>query len=376
MFLTSKTKTLINGASFKRFNMALPIRTTVADIESMCLYLATKPTGATVAEAKAVLDAKVLDARKTTALKFWGLIEDNGGKLRLTELGRQLAKDKAVKRGQALKEIIARIPVYASIIERSVHRGELTVTATEVAAHWHQHFKADVSDNDKILNDQAVCFFQLAEGADLGRLTIGRHGQATRFDFDEGTARAFVEQGGFESSAVENDNQDESLEMSTAKAPVESTGSAQITVPEKAKPKGNRVFITHGRNKKILEQVKEIVGYGKFEPVVAQEHETAAKPVPEKVMDDMRSCQAAVIHVSSEGVLKDKEGKEHAQLNGNVLIEIGAAMALYGKQFILLVEEGVRLPSNLQGLYECRYQGNELSGEATMKLLKAFNAFQ
>lgn len=151
---------------------------------------------------------------------------------------------------------------------------------------------------------------------------------------------------------------------------------AEITTPEKSKPKGNRVFITHGRNQKILEQVKEIVAYGKFEPVVAQEHETAAKPVPEKVMDDMRSCQAAVIHVSSEGVLKDKDGREHAQINGNVLIEIGAAMALYGRQFILLVEDGVKLPSNLQGLYECRYEGNELSGEATMKLLKSFNEFR
>ena len=93
-------------------------------------------------------------------------------------------------------------------------------------------------------------------------------------------------------------------------------------------------------------------------------------------MDDMRSCQAAVIHVSSEGVLKDKDGGEQALINGNVLIEIGAAMALYGKQFILLVEDGVKLPSNLQGLYECRYEGNELSGEATMKLLKSFNEFR
>ena len=98
--------------------------------------------------------------------------------------------------------------------------------------------------------------------------------------------------------------------------------------------------------------------------------------MPEKVLDDMRSCQAAVIHVGLEGVLSDKDGNEHPQLNGNVLIEIGAAMALYGKQFILLVEEGVKLPSNLQGLYECRFSGDELSGEATMKLLKAFNDFK
>jgi len=75
-------------------------------------------------------------------------------------------------------------------------------------------------------------------------------------------------------------------------------------------------------------------------------------------------------------MLYDKEGNEYPQVNGNVLIEIGAAMALYGRNFILLVEDGVKLPSNLQGLYECRYSGDELNMPATMKLLKAFNEFK
>jgi hypothetical protein len=136
-----------------------------------------------------------------------------------------------------------------------------------------------------------------------------------------------------------------------------------------------RVFITHGKNKKILEQIKEIVRYGKHEPIISVEHETVSKPVPDKVMEDMRSCQAAVIHVAPEGVLADHDGTLVPQINGNVLIEIGAAMALYGRKFILLVEEGVKLPSNLQGLYECRYSGDSLDGFATMKLLKAFNDF-
>ena len=48
-------------------------------------------------------------------------------------------------------------------------------------------------------------------------------------------------------------------------------------------------------------------------------------------------------------------------------------MALYGRNFILLVEEGVELPSNLHGLAECRYSGDGLDMAATMKLLKAFN---
>ena len=137
----------------------------------------------------------------------------------------------------------------------------------------------------------------------------------------------------------------------------------------------SRVFVTHGKNTKIRDQVKVIIEFGQREPVVAVEHETPAKPVPQKVMDDMRGCGSAVIHVSSEGLLYDGSGAAFPQINANVLIEIGAAMALYRDRFVLLVEEGVDLPSNLQGLYECRYSGDELNLEATMKLLKSLSEF-
>ena len=111
-------------------------------------------------------------------------------------------------------------------------------------------------------------------------------------------------------------------------------------------------------------------------PVVAQEHETPSKPVPEKVLDDMRSCFAGIIHVASEDELLDREGTVHHKINENVLIEIGAAMALYKGNFILLVQKGIHLPSNLQGLYRCEYEGTKLDYEATMKLLKAFSEFK
>lgn len=355
--------------------MPLPIRTTVKDVETVCAYLLTKPTGATLVEAKAVLDSKVLDGRKRAALKFWSLIEEDGDKMRLTEAGRQLAKDKGARRAAVIRNVIAEIKPYAAAVEKAVHSNELTVAATEVAANWHQHFKSEASSNsDKILNDQAVCFFQLAEAADLGQMIVGRKGQPTRFEFDEETAGAFVQDGGYVDASDDSDAEDEVVvdEFTPAGDP---TVSGDASAFGTLKPKGNRVFITHGKNKKILEEVKEIVAYGKFEPVVAQEHETAAKPVPEKVMDDMRSCDAAVIHVGAEGVLYDKDNNEYPQINSNVLIEIGAAMALYGRNFILLVEDGVKLPSNLQGLYKCQYEGDQL-GAATIKLLKAFNDFK
>jgi predicted nucleotide-binding protein len=140
--------------------------------------------------------------------------------------------------------------------------------------------------------------------------------------------------------------------------------------------KAKRVFITHGRNQTIVEQIKKMLRFGDFEPVVSVENQTAAKPVPDKVMDDMRSCAAGIVHVGSEMKLLDGDGKEHQMLNPNVLIEIGAAMALYGRAFILLVERGVVLPSNLQGLYEVRYEGDGLDHQSTMALLEAFASFK
>ena len=127
----------------------------------------------------------------------------------------------------------------------------------------------------------------------------------------------------------------------------------------------------------MVEPVKRLLEYGELEPVISVERQSVSKPVPEKVMDDMRSCGAAIIHVDVEQAIVDKDGNEHVFLNPNVLIEIGVAMAFYGRRFILLVREGVKLPSNLQGLYEVRYTGDAVDAvdavdaNATIKLLEA-----
>ena len=351
--------------------MSLPIRTTLDDVGVICGYLITKPTGATLAEAKAVVDGKYLDGRKLSALKYWGLIEEADNKLKITETGRGTVRDSGAFRSGILRDVIRGVLPYSAVVERVVHGRETTVTATEVAAQWYEHFTDEAGDSDATLNAQAVCFFQIAQGADLGTLVVGRSGKPTRFEFDWDAAHRFTGLTSVpESWVTPEPTMLLGLEAEEPDEP-ESEPSERYNRPIQS----NRVFLTHGKNLKILDQVKQIVTFGKFEPVVAMEHETTAKPVPQKVMDDMKTCDAAVIHVSAERVLFDQDGNEIHLINENVLIEIGAAMALYDGRFVLLVEDGVKLPSNLQGLYECRYQGSELNVEATMKLLQAFNEF-
>jgi hypothetical protein len=145
---------------------------------------------------------------------------------------------------------------------------------------------------------------------------------------------------------------------------------------DSARSISNKVFISHGADRRVAEQLAKAIRIAKFEPIISVNRETTAKPVPDKVFDDMRSCFAGIIHVSQEGILKDEKGNEVVRINENVLIEIGAAIALYRKNLILLVEKSVNLPTNLQGLYRCEYGGGDLTAEALFKVLEAISLFE
>ncbi|PWW81961.1 hypothetical protein CR164_06260 [Prosthecochloris marina] len=123
----------------------------------------------------------------------------------------------------------------------------------------------------------------------------------------------------------------------------------------------------------IVEQVETMLGVAEIPYELAVTEETSAIPVPEKVFNSMRKCNAAVIIVSvDEEPTEDKM----PSINQNVLIEIGAAFVLYNKKVILLWDKRIPVPSNLQGLYRSEFEGDELSWKAGMKLMTALKDFQ
>jgi len=154
-----------------------------------------------------------------------------------------------------------------------------------------------------------------------------------------------------------------------------------IEEPEKITPKEStqtktipRVFISHSKNKKILEQLKEMLKFGEFEFRIAEEKETTAIPISEKVFGLMRECNCAIINISADDEMKQAD--DSYRINENVLIEIGGAFIHYDKRVILLVDKRLTLPSNLHGLYRCEYEGDELSWTVAMKLQKTLAEFK
>ena len=136
--------------------------------------------------------------------------------------------------------------------------------------------------------------------------------------------------------------------------------SIASTRGEQSDPREKRVFVTHGKNRELLPQIKELLEFGQFQPIVSVERESVSKPIPDKVMDDMRSCGAAIIHVDADKEVMTPEGEKEVILNGNVLIEIGGAMALYGRRFILERQPGMERDRIRAGIRDCVCQKNDL----------------
>ncbi len=135
-----------------------------------------------------------------------------------------------------------------------------------------------------------------------------------------------------------------------------------------------KAFIGHSKNNKILEQLKEILDFGQFKYVIAEEVETTAIPIPEKIFGLMKDCNCAIINVSADE--QEKLPDDSYKINENVLIEIGASFLKYDKKVILLVDKRIELPSNLQGLYRCEYEGEEPPFSLFKKLSEALRGFR
>lgn len=163
-------------------------------------------------------------------------------------------------------------------------------------------------------------------------------------------------------------------EAELPKGPEGVGAAAAETKPPIPKAEEIRVFIGHGKNKHIVEQVKTMLDFGNYKYEVAEETETTAIPVPQKILEAMRRCNAGIISISADEQEKLENGRY--SVNKNVLIEIGAAFVLYDRKVVLVIDRRVDLPSNLQGLYKCEYEGSELSWEAGVKLQKAITEFR
>ncbi len=355
--------------------MTLPIKTTVEDIRAVVGYFKTKPAGATLADARAVMNSVHLDGRKVSAYTTWDLVAVDGERYKLSDRGRRFARS-ADDEVQVLREVVNSIPAYRSAVEWAFHQGMTDVTVDDLAANWHEHHRDALgTDNESTIKAAVTCFFNIAAGAGLGTYTIGRGGSPTRLTVVRSAIEGLIQEGPsappwIDPALTEPDQPEDEVAVA---APAPEPDASEEPTPAATKEPELRVFISHGKNMDIVDQVKTTLEIANIPAEIAIEEESTAIPVPDKVFGAMRSCNAGIIVVSVE---QGSEDNPSAVLNQNVLIEIGAAFVLYDKRVVLLWDKRIPVPSNLQGLYRCEYEGDELSWSTGMKLMKAVQGFK
>ena len=164
----------------------------------------------------------------------------------------------------------------------------------------------------------------------------------------------------------------QSIDADTSARVRDSSADSQPSRAE-ASPDGEKrpvkaVFVGHSSGTRVFEQVRQLLELADLRAEIATEQETAAIPVPDKVFDAMSRSDAAIICVTAD---PGQEGRNGFVVNPNLLIEIGAAYVRHDRRLVLLWDQRVAVPSNLQGLYRCEFKGDELSLEAGMKLQRA-----
>jgi len=369
--------------------MSLPSKTSADDVTTVVSYLKRKATGATLAEMKAALQSKFIDGRKLTAYETWGFVTKEGDKLKLTPSGRELSRASGQQKSSIFAGVVARIKPYSMAIEWAFHQGFDQVDSSEVAAHWYEHCPEELGTaKENAIRDQVVCFFNLAQAASLGTYHLGRRGQATRLELSQDTLAQFVEDGekygSYETDGDEAEPEASEHDGDAAENSADQNGTQDLSGKQSktstdggGNPTTNgisRVFISHSENKNIVDQIKTMLELADLNYEIAVEEETTAIPVPEKVLSAMRRCTAAAICVTADERSRKDDGSY--SISENVLIEIGSAFVLYDKKVVLVWDRRLTVPSNLQGLYRCEFEGNELSWSAGMKLMKAVNNFK
>jgi predicted nucleotide-binding protein len=208
-------------------------------------------------------------------------------------------------------------------------------------------------------------------------MIIGRRGSETRLSFSADALNSFVGESRAHSPA-------EPAQPIGAKAEVvEGEPIKSELVPAAAHPEvhtgppkqtGQGIFIAHGKNKKPLEQLKNVLEQFRIPYKVATEEPNLGRPISAKVREIMQSCNCAILIFTADEELKTPSGETVWRPSENVVYELGASGFLYDNRLVIMKEEGVTFPSNFRDIGYISFEKDQLEAKS-MDVLKELIGF-
>lgn len=346
----------------------LPMMATAGDVRELVRLLKKRASGMTLVAAMNSEQKRIFDPRKIAAYEFWGVISRDGERLRLTKLGAEIARQLEPE-AHVYRTLLDTINCYRSVLEWVFRQGLELVTHTDVAAYWQEHYPQAVAEHDeKMTEASVVCFFHLCQAAELGTMTIGKRGQPARLHVEhKELSRYILNHGRAPQAETFTSKGIEETDEPTQEANRQKPGAQYSAGPTSQAQR--RLLISHGQKSEVVEQIRVTLELAGIESEIIQRRGGGGCPVARNTLEAMRRCDRALIVVSTEDCTTDKAAR--ASLKEEVLVEIGAAFVSYDARVLLVWDEAVPLPHNLQNMSLCRFAAGKLTWEEGVKLMKA-----
>lgn len=114
----------------------------------------------------------------------------------------------------------------------------------------------------------------------------------------------------------------------------------------------SNVFIVHGHDGEIKNEVALLLKKQKIEGIILSEQVNAGRTIIEKFEENSNNCGAAIVLMTADDEGKSNIEKEYnKRARQNVIFEAGYFMGKLGRdKVVIIVEAGVEIPSDLQGV--------------------------
>jgi hypothetical protein len=212
------------------------IKTTVEDLERIVGFLSRQIGWVELSKVKKALGS--VDERKIRTMVEFSLIERDGANIRLSPRGHKFASD---QRG-SLRDVIMENDLYRTTVEW-IHYGKREeVTATSIGQYWEGHHTDTLGDlSGSTLNDGAVTFGRIVQGAGLGDFKIGRGGRETRVEVQLSEVASLLDPQPADEGTTALAATEDSASLISAGARVE---PVRPTIPDSGTPEDRTVNVT------------------------------------------------------------------------------------------------------------------------------------
>jgi len=123
------------------------------------------------------------------------------------------------------------------------------------------------------------------------------------------------------------------------------------------------IFVAHGKNKKPLAQLEDILKSFRIPYKVATDEANLARPISTKVAETMRACHSAILIFTADEELQTPDGEMVHRPSENVVHELGAASVLYDNRIVIFKEEGLNLASNFADIGYIPFEKDRLDAK-------------